>query len=139
MSRDPTDRRVAAMTAALMTAGAVAFATAAGPATAQSSAIEGTVTFEGSAAIPEGRLHVYLEDPAVPESAKRRLAETRLESDGKARTLAFTLPRPAGPTPSTAERIVARLERSDGWLLARGSAPVGTGAAVAVRLNIVSY
>lgn len=134
MTKRPTDRRTV-----LMTAGAAAVAAAAGPVAAQSSDLRGAVTFEGGAAIPEGRLEVYLEDPAIEDSAHRRVATTRIESDGGSRTIAFSLPRPASATASPTLRIVARLERADGWLLARGSARPEAGAPVAVTLNVVTY
>ena len=133
MTKHPTDRRTV-----LMTAGAAAVTAAAGPVAAQSPEIRGTVGFEGGAAIPEGRLAIYLEDPAIEESAQRRLASTHIESDGRSRSLAFSLPGPASPSAST-ERVVARLERADGWLLARGSAPLNAGSPVPVTLYAVTY
>lgn len=133
MPKEPTDRRTV-----LKTAGAAALAAAAGPAAAQTAELRGTVTFEGGAAVPEGHLDVYLEDPALPDAAARRLAGTRLDSDGTAKAIAFTLPAPSAAASPTL-RIVARLERADGWLIARGSAPTAAGAPVAVRLNVVTY
>ena len=62
----------------LMTAGAVAVAAAAGPVAAQSGDIRGAVAFEGGAVVPEGQLEIYLEDPAIQDSAQRRVAETRV-------------------------------------------------------------
>ena len=50
-----------------MTAGVAAVAAAAGPVAAQSNDIRGAVTFEGGAAIPEGHLEIYLEDPAIQD------------------------------------------------------------------------
>jgi hypothetical protein len=129
MTSHPPDRRTV-----LMTAGAAAVAAAAGPSVAQATEIRGSVVFDGGAAIPQGRLEVYLE---APGAAQRRVAETRLDSDGRARTLAFSLSPPA--IASTSLRIVARLEGADGWLLARGSAPIQPGAPVAVTLNPVTY
>jgi hypothetical protein len=46
---------------------------------------------------------------------------------------------PASSTSSPTLRIVARLERADGWLLARGSAQLEAGAPVHVTLNVVMY
>jgi uncharacterized lipoprotein YbaY len=130
----PTDRRTV-----LMAAGAAAIAAAAGPAAAQSTEIRGAVTFEGGAVIPEGRLEVYLEDPAIQDKAQRRAAKTSVKSDGGSTTIAFSLSPPASSTASRALRIVARLERADGWLLARGSAQFEAGSPVHVTLNTVMY
>ena len=122
-----------------MTAAAVAVAVAAGPIAAQSTEISGEVGFEGGAAIPEGTLDVYLEDPVVQEDAHRRVAEVRVESDGSSRTIAFSLPRLEGLDASPALRVVARLERADGWLLARGSARIDSGSPARVTLKPVMY
>ena len=130
----PTDRRTV-----LIAAGAAAIAVAAGPAAAQSKDIRGAVTFEGGAAIPEGRLEIYLEDPAIEDRARRRAAETRIKSDGKSKAIEFSLSPSASPTASRTLRIVARLERADGWLIARGSAQFEAGSPAHVTLNTVTY
>jgi uncharacterized lipoprotein YbaY len=130
----PTDRRTV-----LMAAGAVAVAAAAGKVAAQSTDIRGAVTFEGGAVIPKGHLEIYLEDSAVQDKARRRAAKTLVKSDGGSKTIAFSLSPPAGSTASPKLQIVARLERADGWLLARGSARVEAGAPVHVTLNTVVY
>lgn len=133
MTKRPTDRRTV-----LMTAGAAAVAAAAGPVAAQSTDIRGAVAFEGGGAIPAGHLEVYLEDPAVEDGARRRLAETSVESEGGARTIDFSL-RHTGSSPAPALRIVARLERADGWLVARGSARAEAGSPVRVTLHPAIY
>jgi hypothetical protein len=101
--------------------------------------MDGTITFEGGKAIPEGRIEITLEDKAVDDAALRRVAETTIDSDGGAQSIAFTL----SPLPSFAPlptlQIVARLERADGWLVARGSAQVEAGSPVTVVLNTVMY
>jgi len=130
----PTDRRTV-----LKTAGAAAVAVVAGAVAAQSADIRGAVTFEGGKAIPEGFLEIYLEDTAIQDNARRRAAETRIESDGGSKAIEFSLSPPASSTASPTLQIVARLERADGWLLARGSAQVEAGAAVNVTLNTVMY
>ncbi len=130
----PTDRRTV-----LVTAGAAAVAAAAGPVAAQSTDISGEVTFEGGAAIPKGHLEIYLEDPAIQDKARRRAAKTRIESDGGSKEIAFSLSRPASSADSPTLRIVARLERADGWLVARGSARIEAGSPVHVTLNTVMY
>ncbi len=130
----PTDRRTI-----LMTAGAAAVAAAAGPVAAQSTDNRGAVTFEGGAVIPEGHLEIYLEDPAVQDNERRRAAKTRINSDGGSKTIAFSLSPPARSAASPTLRIVARLERADGWLVARGSAKFEAGSPVDVTLNAVMY
>ncbi|MCA1407299.1 twin-arginine translocation signal domain-containing protein [Ensifer sp. IC3342] len=130
----PTDRRTV-----LKTVGAAAVAAVAGPVAAQSTDIRGTVTFEGGAVIPKGRLEIYLEDPAIQDSARRRATETRIRSDGGSKTIAFSLSPPASSKASPTLRIVARLERADGWLMARGSTQIEAGSPVNVTLNAVMY
>jgi len=125
----PTDRRTV-----LMAAGVAAVAAAAGSVAAQSTDIRGAVTFEGGAVIPAGHLEIYLED-----NARRRAAETRIKSDGKSKAMEFSLSPPASATASPTPQIVVRLERADGWLLARGSAQFETGSPVYVTLNTVMY
>ena len=106
---------------------------------AQSTEIRGAVTFEGGAVVPEGDLEIYLEDPSIQDTARRRVAGTRVKSDGKSKAIAFSLSSPAASTASPTLRIVARLERADGWLVARGSAQVEAGTPLYVTLNEVMY
>src|SRR3954452_22293516 len=119
----------------LMTAGAVAAAAVVGAAAAQSTDIRGAVTFEGGAVIPKGRLLIYLEDTAGQDKAQRRPAGSHIESDGGSKAIEFALSQPAGATASPTLQIVARLERADGWLLARGSAQLKAASPVRVTLN----
>lgn len=130
----PTDRRTM-----LMTVGAVAVAAVAGSVAAQSADIRGAVTLKSGAVIPEGHLEIYLEDPAIQDAAQRRTVETRIESDGRLGAIAFSLTLPAGSSPSSTLRIVARLERADGWLVARGSTKLEAGQPVNLTLNTVTY
>ena len=130
----PTDRRTV-----LLAAGVAAVAAAAGTVAAQSTDIRGTVTFEGGGVIPKGHLEIYLEDPAIQDKERRRAAKTSVKSDGGSKTIAFSLPLPASSTASPTLQIVARLERADGWLLARGSAQFEAGSPVYVTLNTVMY
>jgi uncharacterized lipoprotein YbaY len=136
--KHPTDRRTVLMTAGAV-AGAVIVAAAAGPVAAQSPDIRGTVTFAGGAVIPEGNLEISLEDPAIQDTARRRAAKTRVVSDGGSKAIAFSLSPPASLTASPTLQIVARLERADGWLVARGSARYGAGSPVHVTLSTVMY
>jgi hypothetical protein len=123
----------------LMTAGAVAVAAVARPAAAQLTDIRGTIIFEGGAVIPEGDLEIYLEDPAVQDDERHRATSTRIKSDGASKAIAFSLSALMNMTASPTLRIVARLERVDGWLVARGSAEVEPGLPVSVTLNTVMY
>ena len=132
--KQTTDRRTV-----LIAAGTAAVAAAAGPVLAQMTDFRGTVTFKGGAVIPKGQLEIYLEDPAIQDKAQRRTAKTHIESDGKSKVVAFSLAPPAGFAASPTQRVVARLERADGWLLARGSAQVGTGSPAQVALSAVVY
>lgn len=130
----PTNRRTV-----LMAAGAAAVAAATGTAAAQSPDIRGAVTFKGGVAIPEGQLEIYLEDPAIQDKAQRRTAKTRVKSDGGSKRIEFSLPWTASAAASPTLQIVARLERADGWLVARGSAPFETGSPIHVTLKTVMY
>ena len=130
----PPDRRTV-----LKTAGAAAVAAVAGPVAAQTTDIRGAVTFEGGAVIPAGHLEISIEDTAIQGNARRRAAETRIKSDGGSKAIAFSLSPPASSTASPTLRIVARLERADGWLVARGSAQFEAGSPVYVTLNTVMY
>ncbi|MDQ0321715.1 putative lipoprotein YbaY [Pararhizobium capsulatum DSM 1112] len=130
----PTDCRTM-----LMTVGVAAVAAVAGSAAAQSTDIRGSIVFENGAVIPQGHVEIYLEDPAVQDSAHRRTAEKRLQSDGGSKTIAFSLTPPASSGASQTLRIVARLERADGWLVARGSTQLQPGEPVTLTLNTVMY
>jgi uncharacterized lipoprotein YbaY len=132
-------KRQASRRTVLTTAGAAAVAAAVRPAAAQSTDMRGTVTFEGSVAIPKGRLEIYLEDPAIRGDARRRTAKARIESDGGSKAIPFSLSAPASSAALPTLQIVARLEREDGWLIARGSAQLKAGSPVHVTLNAVMY
>jgi len=130
----PTDRL-----AVLMTVGAAAVAVVAGSVAAQSTDISGAVMFESGAVIPKGHLEIYLEDPAVQDSARGRSTEMRVKSDGGSKTITFSLTPPASSSVSPTLRIVARLERADGWLMARGSTQFKVGEPVNLTLSTVMY
>jgi uncharacterized lipoprotein YbaY len=122
-----------------LTAGVAAAAVAVGPVAAQPSDIRGSVTFEGGAIIPEGHLEIYLEDSAIQDTTRRRVAKTRVKSDGRMKAITFNLSPPASATASPTLQIVARLERADGWLVARGSVQLAATSPVYVTLNAVMY
>ncbi len=133
----PTDRRTMLMTVGAAAVTAVA-GSGAGSVCAQSTDIRGAATFESGAVVPEGHLEIYLEDLAGQGSA-RRTTERRIKSDGRSKTIAFSLTPPASSSSSPTLRIVARLERADGWLVVRGSTQFKAGEPVNVTLNTVIY
>jgi hypothetical protein len=130
----PTDRRTV-----LVAAGAAAVAAAPGTVAAQATDIQGAVVFESGADVPEGVLVIYLEDRAAKGGVPRRRAEMRLQSDGKLKTVEFSVASPAAAIASPNLQIVARLERADGWLVARGSTTFKAGSPVKVTLSPVMY
>lgn len=134
MIRRPTDRR-----SVLLAAGAAAVAAATRTAAAQTTDVYGAVRFAGGATIPTGQIKLYFDDPAVPDAAQRHLAETRIDSDGGSKSIAFTVLLPETVTNVTTVQIVARLERADGWLIARGSAQFAVGAPADVTLKQAIY
>jgi hypothetical protein len=132
-----TNRRTLLMAAGVLAVGTSVLAEAGA---AQSADIRGTVTFEGNEVIPKGNIEIYLDDPAVSDPAARALApKTQLKSNGKAKEIVFSLSLPASATTSPTRQIVARLERGDSWLLARGSARLRGGTPIAITLNTVMY
>lgn len=135
MMNTPTNRRNL-----LKTAGATALTVATAQAAAQSGEVRGTVTFSDGSQIPAGYLKVRLEDPTVRNKAQRRLAEVRIKTKGADKAVPFVLAASADSSTASAKlEIVARLEREDGWLIARGSAQFEAGRAVNVTLNTVQY
>lgn len=132
-------KRLASRRTVLSAAGAAAVAAVAGTVSAQPADISGTVGFEGGAVIPGGEIEVYVEDPAARDDARHRAARTRVRSDGGSRAIDFALSPLTGSTASSRAQIVARLERSDGWLLARGSAQFAVGSPVHIVLHAVMY
>ncbi|EPX78219.1 hypothetical protein [Litoreibacter arenae] len=124
-----TTRRAVLMAAA-------AIATSFRSAAAQSHDIRGEVGFEGGAVIPEGEIEISVEDSAK-NTARHNAEKTRVKSDGKSKMIAFSMP--SNSQASSTLEIVARLEKADGWLLARGSAPLKTGSRVHIMLNKAVY
>ena len=106
-----------------MLAGLAAIAMA-GPVAGQSAQIRGTVAYADGTDIPKGVLAVEVTPASAPGH------ELRLDSDGRSKTIAFSVPAD-GVDKGT--RIVAYLERADGWLLARGSATDESGT---VRITL---
>lgn len=131
MTTRSTRRRAALLAAmtATVTAAGVAGAVAAG-----SDDARGTIAFEGGAPIPEGCIALHLEDPAVGDATRPSVGAPCVESDGKSTTISFSVPASSGSAASRGSRIVAGLRRSDGWLIARGSARLDADASVHVTL-----
>lgn len=124
----------------LMATGAVIATAAAGTVSAQSTDSRGTVNFEGGKVIPEGHVEIYVEDPAIRDTMLNRATRTHLQSYGISKTIDFSFSQPAGLTASSPTlQIVARLERVDGWLLARGSSKFVPGSPIYITLNTVMY
>ena len=121
----------------LIATGTTALVAASGTVAAQGMDIRGAVEFEGGASIPEGTIEIVLEDPAAPDDARHRAPKTSVQSDGKSTQVSFSIP--VSGTVSPGMEIVARLERADGWLLARGSAGVDPDRLVSVTLNAAIY
>lgn len=126
-----TDRRTI-----LLAAGTTAAAAVAGSVAAQPPDLRGTLTFEGGAPIPKGRIRISVEGAAGANSARAQPEQT---SDGKSAAMEFVIPSSARAATAAPTEIVATLEREDGWLLARGSAAVTPGKPVAITLFTVMY
>lgn len=132
-------KRLADRRTMLLAAGTAAVAAVAGTVSAQSADIRGTVEFEGGAVIPKGKVEIYIQDPATQGNGPHRAAETRMKSDGGSKTIDFSLPSPESSAASSGAQIVARLERADGWLIARGSAKVEAGSPILITLYTAMY
>jgi hypothetical protein len=117
----------------------LAAAAVAGAVSAQAATISGTVEFEGGATVPKGEIQIYVDDPAATDDARQRPLEIRIESDGGSRAIDFMLAPPTSLTASPSTQVIARLERPDGWLLARGSAQVEDGSALYIVLHKIMY
>ncbi len=125
--------------ALLATAGSMAVAVIAGTAQTQSRYMYGALVLEGGKSIPEGQIEIYLEDPSGRDGGSLDDLKTHIKSDGKLQKIAFSLALPASAATPPNLQIVARLERDDGWLLARGSAQVETGLPVSITIHRVMY
>ena len=109
----------------------------AGPASPEAADITGTVELAGGEAIPKGQVRIYIEgsDAGAPQGDR----EAKVRSDGGLKTVDFSLAQPATPSAMPSLRVIARLERDDGWLLARGSALAESGSPVRIILRTVMY
>ncbi len=129
-----TDRR-----RILFAAGTAAAAMVAGAVSTPAADIQGTIAYEGGGEIPKGRIAIHLEDTAPQAKRQSPPHDVRLTSDGGAKAIEFSLEMTQGLSPSPGQEIVARLERADGWLLARGSATFTPDAPVQIVLYTVMY
>lgn len=123
----------------LLAAGIVTVGVVAGKVPAQSADINGVVEFEGGAPIPKGEIEIHVEDPTTQDDVRQGASTTRVRSDGASRTIDFTLSSSTSSAASLGAQIVVRLERADGWLLARGSAQLQIGSPVYITLHTVMY
>ncbi|KZL10753.1 hypothetical protein [Pseudovibrio sp. Ad26] len=127
--------------AALLTAGLLVAGTGAVSKTteAQASDIRGTLTFAGDAEIPKGQIKIYIEDTAIKDSKRELTSKTHLNSTGKSAAIVFSVTRPASIQTSPTLRIIAQLQRPDGWLLAEGSIKIKDDKPVDVMLYEAMY
>ncbi|MGP3698556.1 hypothetical protein [Rhodobacter sp. NSM] len=132
-------RRPPRYPALLLAVSTIALAASATKVTAQPSDIVGVVEFEGGAAIPEGEIDITLDGPASSGHSRQGAAGTRVTSDGKVKSMDFSVSAPAAKGATGNAQLVARLERKDGWLLARGSAPLAADGPVKITLYKVMY
>lgn len=123
----------------LLAAGTAAVTVVAGAVAAQSTDIQGTIEFEGGAAIPKGHIEISITDPAMRDNVQHEALTTRLESHGDSRIIGFSLSLPSSAVVLQRANIVARLERADGWLLARGGAKVDAESPVQITLYTAMY
>ncbi|TNC73673.1 hypothetical protein [Rubellimicrobium roseum] len=123
----------------LLALGAAATAAHAGAVSAQPAEINGTIKFQGGAPIPKGEVEISLEGVAIEDGTRHRAADIRVSSDGVSRAMNFSFSPSASSTPLSGTRIVARLERADGWLLARGSARLEADSSISITLSTAMY
>ncbi|EEA96930.1 hypothetical protein [Pseudovibrio sp. JE062] len=93
----------------------------------QPKTISGTITYAGDEAIPKGQIKIFLKDSETQSKSQVSTSKTQLISTGKAKTLAYTFAMPSKTKDYQMQLIEVRLERADGWLLARGSEKVRGG------------
>ncbi|WP_040173496.1 hypothetical protein [Phaeobacter piscinae] len=105
---------------------------------AQSEVVQGRLIFAGDAKIPKGRITISLSNSGQPGTSDPAL-EFDLISTGRAKRIDFTLSSAALSALSPTLQVVARLERADGWLIARGSTKLPAGSPLHITLNQVMY
>ncbi|WP_310618629.1 hypothetical protein [Flexibacterium corallicola] len=108
--------------------------------TIQPEDIKVIVRFEDNTAIPKGSLEVSFKGQDTHKDTQDLDGKVQLSSSGKSKTLEFSLASPSSTaTTSPTLQLVANLKRSDGWLLARGSAKLKPATPVDITLYKVMY
>ncbi|KZL01271.1 MULTISPECIES: hypothetical protein [unclassified Pseudovibrio] len=130
------NRSAALLAAGLLAAGTDAFSKTT---EAQASDIRGTLTFAGDTEIPKGQIKIYIEDTAIKDSTRELTTQTHLNSLGKSKAIDFSVARPSNVQASPTLRIIAQLQRPDGWLLAQGSIKVNSGKPLGIMLYRTMY
>lgn len=111
--------------------------TVASAGSAWSEGVSGTIAYVGDMPVPKGRILLRVEENSTSAHGPWTALARGGDPDD---TLAFVLDPPQRPTASPKPRVVARLERQDGWLIARGSATVeADGDGIRVVLYPVTY
>lgn len=132
--KPPVNRRTL-----LIAAGSAVVAVFARTVSAQSHVVRGAIKYTSGKVIPKGHINIRIEDPSMQDGARQGKMETKVNSDGKSETVLFSLVLPARLNTSHKMKVVAHLERDDGWLLARGSSPLAVGAPVSITLYTAMY
>lgn len=132
--KPPVNRRTL-----LIAAGSAVVAVFARTVSAQSQVVRGAVTYTSGEVIPKGQINIQIAEPSIQDGARQGSVETKVNSDGKSETISFSLVLPSRLTSSHKMEVVAHLERDDGWLLARGSAPLALGDPVSITLYTAMY
>ncbi|WP_108819464.1 hypothetical protein [Pseudovibrio sp. Alg231-02] len=130
------NRSVALLAAGLLAAGTDAYSKTT---EAQASDIRGTLTFAGDTEIPKGQIKIYIEDTAIKDSTRELTTQTHLKSSGKSKTIDFSVTRPSNIQASPTLRIIAQLQRPDGWLLAQGSTKIKSSKPLGIMLYRTMY
>lgn len=127
-------KRLADRRTILLAVATAAVAVGAGAGTVRPADVEVTVGFEGGGFVPKGQLAVYLDGPDGGGDARPPAARMTADSDGGSPEINLSLSVPSDLDTSSPRQIVARLQRADGWLLARGSAQIKDGSPVFITL-----
>lgn len=101
--------------------------------------IRGTVRQNDGKAIPAGKIEICLDDTANQAGMPHCADKTQISSNGKARHIDFSIPAPKSALKSPTFRILARLKRTDGWLIAGGRAKPNGRLEADISLSKVMY
>lgn len=83
--------------------------------------VSGAITFAEHAKIPKGELKLFLRETSQSHSKIELKLQDPLKSSGTVKSYAFMASLPKTLHSVTPLQLIAQLERSDGWLIARGS------------------